>query len=300
MATSEEHDSTDMDRPKWSSAWHGSERHPLLGVADEVISAAEQASKSSAGAEEYSVLFDKSVLKRGIKGLDSVRLLIDAGHWEYATSATRQLFELLVNMEHLGSFADRDEALRIYNGFGLMQYFLAESLRIEFEKKRGRPTGSSWELSVRNFLDNNCAHFKLPPRADGTVRWRKSWSGKTTRALAELSPDPMRVPQYELLFSTWSEQTHATPGAFATGLFIEYEDEIIAEALSKIDRIPLEISQVLAGARLRQVQTLGVTTLFFLQIWHQLPKVPQPDSIQSNKWNAIIKNYARGKGFPIS
>ncbi|MFE1781379.1 DUF5677 domain-containing protein [Streptomyces sp. NPDC059506] len=299
MATSDERDATDASCANRASTGQVPKTHPIFEMAGEVISAAGLAAEPAAESADHLVHFDAHVLKRGIKGLEAARLLIGAGYWEYATSVARQLFELLVNMEYLGSFADRKKACRIHSGFGLFQFFLAESRRIEFEIGRGRPAGSSWETSVKDFLDNHCADFRLTPRPDGSARWRTSWSGKTTRALAEASPDPMRVSQYELLFSTWSEQTHATPGVFVTDLFVRYEDEIIDEALAEVDGVPPEVLRAITGVGRREVQTLSMTNLLFLQLWQQLPNVRQPSSDEFSRWQATIKRHAATKGLPI-
>ncbi|MER6531290.1 DUF5677 domain-containing protein [Streptomyces sp. NPDC001508] len=303
MATSEEHGAprgaAEGNRPDWAIITPDARMRPLFDVVDEVIVAAEQAVEAVADTEDHFVRSDSYVLARGINGVKSARLLISAGHWEHATALARQLFELLVNMEHFGSFGDRVEAQKLYTGFGLLQFFLAEFRRIEFEKGRGRPGGSPWELSVKDYLENHCAEFKLPPRADGVVRWRSSWSGKTIRALAESSPDPMRVPQYELLFSAWSEQTHATPGVFANDLFLQYEEEVIAEALAEIEGIPPEFIPPIGGAARREVQTLSMATVLFMQLWQQLPNVNQPGSRWPD-WLERIKDFAGGKGLPIA
>ncbi|MFJ9195674.1 DUF5677 domain-containing protein [Streptomyces globisporus] len=299
MATSEKRDATDASCANCASTGQVSRTHPISEMAGEMISAAWVAAEPVAESTDHLINFDAHVLKRGIKGLEAARLLVGAGYWENATSVARQLFELLVNMEHLGSFADRKKACGIHNAFGLLQHFLAEARRIEFEKGRGRPADSPWETSVKDFLNNHCADFRLSPRPDGSARWRTSWSGKTTRALAEASPDPMRVAQYEMLFSTWSEQTHATPGVFATDLFIRYEDEILDEALAEIDGVPPEVMREISGVGRREVQTLGMTSLLCLQLWQQLPNVRQPSPDECSRWQSAIKRHAATKGLPI-
>ncbi|MFE9018407.1 DUF5677 domain-containing protein [Streptomyces sp. NPDC007808] len=254
---------------------------PLFDVVSEVITAAEAAAVEEVGLEDRLALFDKGVLGRGIKGLKSARLLIGAHHWEHATAVARQLFELLVNIEHLASFDNRETALKQYNRFGLLQWLLAESRRIDFEKERGRHPGTPLESTIKDFLDKGFDEFKLSPRADGTMRWRTSWSGKTTRTLAELSSDTMRIRQYELLFSAWSEQTHATPSVFATNLFDQYEEEVIADAYAKaMDALP-DSSRLITeagfplinGARRREAETLSMSVTLFVHLWQQLPNV---------------------------
>lgn len=303
MATSEEHDAVRGaargDTPGWAMITPDVRMQPLFDVVGEVIVAAEQAAEAMTETKDHLVRSDSYVLTRGIKSLKSARLLVSAGHWEHATAVARQLFELLVNMEHFATFASREEAQQLHNGFGLLQFFLAELRRIEFEKKRGRAADTRWELSVRDFLDNHCTEFRLPPRADGTKRWRTSWSGKTTRALAESSPNPMRVTQYELLFSAWSEQTHATPGVFASDLFLQYEEEVIAEAFEEIDGVSPESLPLISGVVRREAQTLSMAIALFMQLWEQLPHVPQPEPERSRHWLEAIRAFTGDKGLPL-
>ncbi len=304
MATSEEHDAVlGADRggiPEWAKITTDIRMRPLLDVVGESITAAEQAVGTMAETKDHLVCSDGYILTRGIKSLKSARLLVSAGHWEHATAIARQLFELLVNIEHFRTFDTREEAQQIYNRFGLLQFFLAELRRIEFEKKeKGRTADTPWELSVRNYLDNHCTEFKLPSRDDGVKRWRTSWSGKTTRALAESSPNPVRVTQYELLFSAWSEQTHATPGVFAGDLFLQYEEEVVAEAIAEIHGVSPELLPPISGAARREAQTLSMAVALFIQLWEQLPHVPQPGPERSRNWIEVVGSFAGHKGIPM-
>ncbi|WP_435238211.1 DUF5677 domain-containing protein [Streptomyces sp. YPW6] len=299
MATSEESDAVRGGIPEWAKITPDIRMQPLFDVVGEVIAAAEQAVETMTETKDHLVRSDGYVLTRGVNSLKSARLLVSAGHWEHATAVARQLFELLVNIEYFGTFATREEAQQLYNRFGLFQFFLAELRRIEFEKEKGRAADTPWELSVRDFLDNHCAEFKLPPRADGTTRWRTNWSGKTTRALAETSPHPMRVTQYELLFSAWSEQTHATPGVFASDLFLKYEEEVIAEAIAEVDGLSPESFPPISGVARREVQTLSMAIALFMQLWEKLPHVPQPMPEGSRNWLEVIRAFAGDKGLPM-
>ncbi|WSA79402.1 DUF5677 domain-containing protein [Streptomyces sp. NBC_01799] len=300
MGTSDERDATHDAAPggatEWASIAPDARLQPLFEIVGEVIAAAELAAEAATEKTE-NVHFDVYVLERGIKALKSARLLVGAGHWENASAVARQLFELLVNMEHLGSFADREKAQSLYSGFGFVQFFLAELRRMEFEKEHGRPPSSRWESAVREALDKFFNDFKLTPRADGSIRWRPSWSGKTTRALAELSLDPMREHQYELLFSAWSEQTHATPGVFATDLFDRYEVEVSAEALAKAEGVPPGRFPLLTGADRKAAQTLSMTITLFIQLWQQLPNVPQSSVEEINSRLGRVRMFMARKVF---
>lgn len=61
------------------------------------------------------VMFDSAMLVRGTNALKAVRLLCEQAHWEFAAGILRQLFELVINMEHLARQPDprsRDVPLR--------------------------------------------------------------------------------------------------------------------------------------------------------------------------------------------
>jgi hypothetical protein len=109
----------------------------------------------------------------------------------------------------------------------------------------------------------------------------------------------MRLPQYELLFSAWSEQTHATPGVFAGDLFIKYEDELISEALAGIEGVSAHTFPLIAGAGRREAETLSMSIVLFVQLWRQLPSVSQPNPELSNSWIEHIKSITGGKGLPL-
>ncbi|MFB8381056.1 DUF5677 domain-containing protein [Streptomyces rubiginosohelvolus] len=271
---------------------------PLYDIADEVLAAADLAGRAE-HEDTSSYSFDAHILERGRRGLQSAVLLTKAGYWENCSAVTRQIFELLVNIEHLNSFPNRDEAQGLYTRFGIFQYFLAESKRLSFEKERGRPPNTRWENTVTDFLDGHCSAYKLPPRKDGTQHWQTHWSGRTTRALARSSPDPLRERQYELLFSAWSEQAHAAPGVFATGLFDLYEQEVWEEELAKVKGKLPENFPLLTGGDRRAAQTLGMGIVLFLQLRQQLPGVPQSTTEEIREFqNGVRKFMARKTSRP--
>jgi hypothetical protein len=295
MTSSEEPDVAGSDpsvgAPEETDAAPDSRLQPLFDLAHDVAASSEEAVAAAAETEDYGTRFDSYVLERGIKGLKSAQLLISSGYWEHATAVARQLFEMLVNMEHLATSADRESALKLYNSFGLLQFFLAEMRRIDYEKDHGRPADTRWESSVKDALSRYFDHFKLPPRSDGKPRWRSSWSGKTTRALAESSTDPMRALQYELLFTAWSEQTHATPGVFTTELFDRFEEEVAAEAFAEIEEALRPSVALLTGVGRREAQTLAMTIVLFLQLWQRLPGVVPPRAEDVDSWLSRVRKF---------
>lgn len=55
---------------------------------------------------------------RGVNAVKSTRLLLEHAHWESAAGPVRQLFELLINLEHIAADPDRDAAVFRYAKFG--------------------------------------------------------------------------------------------------------------------------------------------------------------------------------------
>lgn len=57
------------------------------------------------------VRFDRGILLRAVNALKAARLLLEAVHWEFAAAPARQLFDLVVNIEHLNTQGDRERAI---------------------------------------------------------------------------------------------------------------------------------------------------------------------------------------------
>lgn len=112
-------------------------------------------------------------------------------------------------------------------------------------------------------------------------RWKPSWSGKSTKALAELSPAPMRLKQYEQLFVTWSQETHAAPIALLEHILPKELDGWIEREIAKDDR---EIGQM----------TLMLVVLF-LELWRMLPGAPPLQSELALSWTTPLYDEAMAR-----
>jgi len=85
--------------------------------------------------ERQLVTFDAAMLVRGTNALKAVRLLCEQAHWEFAAGILRQLFEQVINMEHLADQPDRDAAIFRYAKFGLYQKVLHQHLNLLYDQK---------------------------------------------------------------------------------------------------------------------------------------------------------------------
>jgi hypothetical protein len=62
-----------------------------------------------------------AIFMRMINSLKSATQLLQNGHWEFASPIVRHLYEMALNIDHLYSFADRDQAVLRYVRFGTLQ-----------------------------------------------------------------------------------------------------------------------------------------------------------------------------------
>jgi hypothetical protein len=255
----------------------------LFALLHDVITSADRALLGTEKADQPLVRFDVAMLQRGINTLKAVRLLTEHGHWEFAASATRQLYELVVNMEYLATERDREEATLLYAKFGLLQAVQAQHREVLYNQKTGRPIDEQRLAFLESLLEHTFSEFR-DERADGRVRWLRNWSGKSTRELAELSTNRMRVPQYEQLFTIWSEQTHASPGALIDSFAQRAGEDWIEEVVARDD------------VRIAEMVTIAISLLF--ELWHMLPNAPAIDGAQFKRWTEGLISEARKHGAP--
>jgi hypothetical protein len=257
----------------------------LFKLMGQVTEAAQKAVLSTPDATEPVVRFDIEVLLRGANSVKAVRVLLEQGHWEHAVGITRQLFELLVNMEYLGKQSDRGEATLRFARFGLLQFVLAEQRKIEYDQGKGRPIDPAKAALVDHHLMNDFTDFQAKPKPDGSVRWVDSWCRQKVQYLAEQSGDPMRVHQYEILFRVWSEEAHATPGALIKSLFRDNDDGWVDRAIAENDQWSKD--------------TLCFTLMFFMRLWLELPHVSK-DVQQIDGWlRALTTHYGAPELGPL-
>ena len=77
---------------------------PLFALLGDIIKAADMALASTPIVDQQLTTFDAAMFTRGINAMKSLRIQLEQAKWETAVGASRQLFELLVNMEYLGSY----------------------------------------------------------------------------------------------------------------------------------------------------------------------------------------------------
>ncbi len=225
------------------------------------------------------IQFDAGVLLRASNALKAIRLLCEELHWEFAAGTVRQLFELVINMEYLAVQQDRGAGILRYAKFGLLQSIQHERLTLLYGQKTGRSVDTQRLAILEQMLDNAFPEFRRV-NEKGKVSWLPSWSGHSARYLAEQSKHPLREDQYDLLFSTWSEQAHGAPAALVDTMFPRglSADEIIASDDAEV------------------AETVTIAIKLFLELWALLPNVPQVDPVQRREWIRRIVAEAQKYG----
>ncbi|MFE4651550.1 DUF5677 domain-containing protein [Streptomyces sp. NPDC056707] len=218
--------------------------------------------------------FDAAILIRGANSVKSVALLMEQGHWEHATGVVRQLFELLVNMEHLNRMPDRAAATLLYCRFGVLQQIRARHRQCLYTASTGRPVNAEHLKFLEHHLAHSFGDFQGKPKSDGSPRWVSAWHKKTTRDLAELSTDKMRVHQYDQLYSVWSEQTHAAPGALMESIFREAHEGWVDAVVESDDK--------------KIIETASMALMLFVQLWWALPNVPVLEPERVMQWMLVM------------
>jgi hypothetical protein len=221
-------------------------------------------------------MFDVGILLRASNGLKAIRILCAGAHWEFAVATVRQLFELVINLEHLAAQADREAAIFRYAKYGLLQTTRHQQLDLLYQLKTGRQIDAQRLAVLEQMLRGTFPEFRSVGRT-GHVHFAKSWSGHDARYLAERSQHPLRADQYDLLYASWSEQTHAAPVALLETMFPR----------------GLSPEKIIAGDVVRIVETITMAITLFLELWALLPHVPQAEANQRTEWRTRMIEEAR-------
>lgn len=225
------------------------------------------------------VELEVAVFGRGLNALKTVRLLCENAHWEFASTAVRQLFELVLNMEQVDGAVDRRAALDRFERFGLLQLLRAEIGRLEYDQKTGRPVDAEKLAAGQALLAESIFDDFRQSTKSRATKWATSWSGKHTRQMSEDSPMALRVDQYMHLFSSWSEQTHATPSVIL-------QSYMYGGA----------VADVVARDEVHIAETVASAVTHFLELWALLPALPHPAPEEVLSWSEGLLAEAKKYG----
>jgi hypothetical protein len=232
------------------------------------------------------IRFDAEALMRAVNAVKSTRLLLEQAHWETAAGPVRQLFELLVNLEHIAAAPDRDAAVFRYAKFGLLQMVRSQRAQLSYDEATGRQVDQSLSATLDSMLEHTFPEFRRVT-AKGKVVWDVSWCGKNIKTLAKSSSNPLREAQYEQLFVLWSEQMHAAPAALMGGIFPSGGATDSAEIIEFDDR--------------HVVETGSMAVTLFIELWRTLPTVaPLEARTMLECTTGLVKQAtALGASFPV-
>lgn len=252
---------------------------PLFRVLHKVIASTQRAliEAPPPSHEDWRIFtFEIGIANRGLNGLRAVRLLCEEGHWENAAAAVRQIYELVVNMEHISSLPEREAAVSRYVKFGLLQEVQRRLLEVGYDRDTGRPVDEQTEAPLRRILAVGFPEFRSG--SDAAPRFDRTWSGLTTKALAARSSNPIRRKQYEILFRFWSEEAHASPRALLEAVMPTSDLDFDAAVLSDDTRI---------------AETVSVAVSLYIDLWMLLPSLPP----LAEAWNWLDELLAIAQRF---
>jgi len=146
----------------------------------------------------------------------SINVLLETDHWEDAAVLSRSMFELLLNLEEIvrDKESGEDKAKK-YLRFQELQKYLHQIRLIDYEVQTGRRSKEQVSnLTEREKMTKSIFTEFLSKRTKSG--WVKSWCGKNVYKLANDSASPMRIPQYKIIYSFFSDFSHSSPYSVMT------------------------------------------------------------------------------------
>ncbi|POH60156.1 DUF5677 domain-containing protein [Arthrobacter glacialis] len=215
--------------------------------------------------------FDLAVFERAVSTGDAVRLLLSNDHWETASAAVRQLFELCVHMEHIETYPNRAAAVARFSEYGDLQQLLGAQRELQHSHYKGQSASIQDATTIEMALAHPHKSQFLRTSKDGKrTHWAQSWCDKNLKELCVVSERKLRMMNYEILYSAWSEQVHGTPGSLYERIRFHLSPQ------------PLDYYQALETDRVNGIGTMAVTML--LELWERLPGSPPGYEAERHLW----------------
>jgi len=148
----------------------------------------------------------------------SIRLLLSYDHWEDAATVARTLFELLLNLEEiLRDESDAERKAHKYLRYSKLQDGLHISRDVEYEIATGRCSEERKQL-LHKLKQTMKVIFKEFLDKKSWSGWKNSWCDKSVYKLASESKNSMRIHNYKIIYSHFSELSHSTPYGALTAM----------------------------------------------------------------------------------
>ncbi len=183
----------------------------------------------------------------------SINLLLENDHWEDAAILGRSLFELLLNLEEV----IRDEKTAEKRAEKYLRYLhLSKLLHYVNDKRYEINTGRTpkeEETRIAKIEKDVRIVFSEFVDKRRVLGWSNSWCGKSVYKLTKDSGKPIRLAQYKLIYSYFSEFSHSNPLATMTTIDLGKT----TEEMEKFKQNKEEIER----ASMARVLTLSITWL---------------------------------------
>lgn len=187
----------------------------------------------------------------------------------------------MVNVEYLNAQPERAAAEFRFAKYGLLQMVLDQHGTLEYDERTGRQIDQQRRSVLERMLETSFPEFRSIG-STGVVHWAKSWSGHTVRRLAELSPQHLRVDQHRLLYSAWSEQSHASPSVFLESVVGRHQPT----------------DAVVANDDTRITETISVAISLYIELRRLLPRLPAANFGLQLDWTQRLIEEAQRHGAP--
>lgn len=194
-----------------------------------------------------------AVADRGVTILQAARLLLEESHWEAASGVARQMFELLVNAEHLAAQPDTEAAWSTYKSFGLMALARGRKRALGYAVEQGYQDLDGRGQELDKFLQR--AEFDQFRDKNGKLL--DNWARRNVADLAAASPNNLRKAQYEYYYRTWSEHAHAGPSSLMPTIIPQPEDGAVELIMESVYRETRQLIVMLISMFIDLVLVLG-------------------------------------------
>lgn len=202
----------------------------------------------------------------------SINLLLQTDHWEDSAILSRSLFELLLNLEEIARDEERAEIkAKKYLRFQELQKCLHTINQVDYGIQTGRhhPEQAS---KLRDFQKRTKLVFSEFISKRSRSGWESSWCGKSVYVLAKQSANPMRINQYKIIYSLFSDFSHSSPVSVMTAM--------------SLGNSPEETEQLFRSHESDDKQNMGIvlslSTIWLLElVFIGKSKLPLYDA----KWN---------------
>ena len=190
----------------------------------------------------------------------SINLLLETDHWENATILSRSTFELLLNLEEIVKDKEsaEDKAKR-YLRFQELQKYLHQIRLIDYEVQTGRRSKEqvSKPTEREKMTKSIFAEFLSKPKGS---KWETSWCGKKVYKLAYDSANPIRTPQYKIIYSLFSDFSHSSPYSVMTTMTLgntAEETEQLFQSCEKAEKKHMALVLTLSTTWLLEILFIG-------------------------------------------